>query len=127
MYKRGDLIVEVRVPAGGPDFAAAFEKTGRTRVDVALVNCAAAVAASGGVIEKARIAINGISAAPHIAGSAGDYLAGKPCSEEAFVEAGRLVAEGVSPRDDHRASGEDRRKAAGVLAARALSRAVEAV
>jgi CO/xanthine dehydrogenase FAD-binding subunit len=126
VYRRGDLILEVKVPAGDRRFAAAFEKTGRTQVDVATVNCAAAVAVSDGVIEEARVALNGISAVPHVATAAVAYLAGKPCSEDVFVEAGRLVSEGVSPRDDHRASGEYRRKAAGVLAARALSRAAGA-
>jgi CO/xanthine dehydrogenase FAD-binding subunit len=42
VYRRGDLIVEIRVPAGQEGLASAFEKTGRTRVDVAIVSCAAA-------------------------------------------------------------------------------------
>ncbi|MCK4512350.1 FAD binding domain-containing protein, partial [bacterium] len=54
VYRRGDLIVEIRVPAGHGGLASAFEKTGRTRVDVAIVSCAAAVAVSGGTIEMAR-------------------------------------------------------------------------
>jgi len=126
VYRRGDLIVEIRVPAGHEGLASAFEKTGRTRVDVAIVSCAAAVAVSGGTIETARVVLNGISAVPHVAADAGAYLAGKSPTEDVFREAGRLVSESVSPRGDHRASADYRRKVAGVMTARALSRASSA-
>ena len=124
VYRRGDLIVEVIVPEGHARLSVAFEKTGRTRVDVAIVNCAAAVAMDGDVIGEARIVLNGVSAAPFVADEAGASLAGRAPSEYAFQEAGRLVADSVSPRSDHRAGGDYRRKLAGVLAARAVSRAV---
>jgi len=124
VYRRGDLIVEVVVPEGHERLSVAFEKTGRTRVDVAIVNCAAAIAMDGSVIGEARIVLNGVSAAPLVAAEAGAFLAGKAPSEDAFQEAGRLVADSVSPRSDHRAGGDYRRKLAGVLAARAVSRAV---
>lgn len=123
VYRREDLIVEVRVPGGHEDLASAFEKTGRTRVDVAIVNCAVAVTVCGGTIEAARVALNGVSAVPFVAADAGAYLAGKSPTEDVFREAGRLVSESVSPRGDHRASADYRRKVAGVMTARALSRA----
>ncbi len=123
VYRRGDLIVEIRVPAGHEGLASAFEKTGRTRVDVAIVNCAAAVALCDGTIEAARVALNGISTIPFIATGAGAYLVGKAPTEDVFREAGRLVSESVSPRGDHRASADYRRKVAGVMTTRALSRA----
>ncbi len=123
VYRRGDLIVEIRVPAGHEGLASAFEKTGRTRVDVAVVNCAAAVALCDGSIEAARVALNGISTIPFIATDAGAYLVGKPPTEDVFREAGRLVSGSVSPRGDHRASADYRRKVAGVMTTRALSRA----
>jgi carbon-monoxide dehydrogenase medium subunit len=127
VYRRGDLIVEIRVSVGHEGLASAFEKTGRTRVDVAIVSCAAAVAVSGGTIEMARVVLNGISPVPYVAADAGAYLAGKSPTEDVFREAGRLVSENVSPRGDHRASADYRRKVAGVMTARALSRAAGAV
>lgn len=123
VYRRGDLIVEMRVPTGHDGLASAFEKTGRTRVDVAIVSCAAAVAVSGGTIEMARVVLNGTSSVPHVATDAEAYLTGEPPTEDVFREAGRLVSASVSPRGDHRASAEYRRKVAGVMTARALSRA----
>jgi carbon-monoxide dehydrogenase medium subunit len=121
VYRRGDLIVEVRVASGHERFSVAFEKTGRTRVDVAIVNCAAAIAVDDGVIDEARVVLNGVSAAPFIVSEAGAFLAGKAVSDEVFGEAGRLVSEGISARADHRASAEYRGKLAGVLTTRALS------
>ena len=126
VYRRGDLIVEIRVPAGHEGLASAFEKTGRTRVDVAIVSCAAALAVSGGTIETARVALNGISAVPYVAADAEAYLTGKSPTEDVFREGGRLASASVSPRGDHRASADYRRKVAGVMAARALSRAASA-
>ncbi len=127
VYQRGDLIVEIRVPAGHDGLASAFEKTGRTRVDVAIVNCAAAVSVDGGTIETARVVLNGISSVPHVATDAEAYLMGKSPTEDVFREAGHLVSASVSPRGDHRASADYRRKVAGVMAARALSRAAGGV
>jgi len=125
VYSRGDLIVDVRVPLGVDGLSSAFEKTGRTRVDVAILNCAAAVAVDGGVITSARLVLNGVSASPFVAEEAAGLLTGKPGSAELFEEAGALVVAGVEPRDDHRASGEYRRKVSGVIAARALTRAAD--
>jgi CO/xanthine dehydrogenase FAD-binding subunit len=126
VYRRGDLIVEIRVPAGLEGLASAFEKTGRTRVDVAIASCAAAVAVDGGTIGMARVVLNGISSVPYVAAGAEAYLTGKSPTEDVFREAGRLVSASVSPRGDHRASADYRRKVAGVVTARALSRAVSA-
>ncbi|MBN2565778.1 MAG: FAD binding domain-containing protein [Candidatus Eisenbacteria bacterium] len=123
IHKRGDLIVEVRVPAGPEGLVSAFEKTGRTRVDIAIVNCAAALAVTAGAIEHARIALNGMAAVPFVAADTQAFLMGKKPSEEVFEEAGRMVSASVSPRSDHRASADYRRKIAGVLAQRALARA----
>jgi carbon-monoxide dehydrogenase medium subunit len=126
VYTRGDLITEVRVPESSSTYSSAFEKTGRTKVDVAIVNCAAALSVSGGKMDKVRLALNGVSAAPYVAHDAMEFLAGKECAQDVFEEAARIVARGVDPRDDHRASADYRKKVSGVIAARALSRAAEA-
>jgi carbon-monoxide dehydrogenase medium subunit len=123
VYSRGDLILEVRVPEQSGT-ASAFEKTGRTRVDVAIVSCAASVSINGGAIAAAGVALGGLSALPVVAHEAAAFLVGKALTSDVIGEAGRMVSESVSPRSDHRAGGEYRRKVAGVLAARALSRAV---
>jgi CO/xanthine dehydrogenase FAD-binding subunit len=122
VYSRGDLILEVRIPQQNGSVSA-FEKTGRTRVDVAIVSCAASVTLKGGAIEAARIALGGLTALPVVASEAAAFLAGRAPTPDVFRDAGQLVLESVSPRSDHRAGGEYRRKVAGVLATRVLSRA----
>ena len=122
-FRKGDLITEVRIPAAARGLSGAFDKIGRKRVDVALVGCAAALDIDGGVIRTGRIALNGVAGSPVRVTSAESALAGSRPTEEAFREAARLASESVSPRTDHRASGEYRRKLVAVLVRRALARA----
>jgi carbon-monoxide dehydrogenase medium subunit len=124
VHKRGDLIVEVRVPAGPEGLVSAFEKTGRTRVDIAIVNCAVAMDIVSGRIKRARVVLNGVAAVPFVATQAQTFLEGKAASEAVFSEAGRIVSRSVSPRTDRRASADYRRKIAGVITQRALAKAV---
>jgi CO/xanthine dehydrogenase FAD-binding subunit len=123
VYTKGDLITEVRVPSVPAGLASAFEKAGRMRVDVAMVNCAVALVAEGDTIVHARIALNGVTARPVVASEAASLLTGKKVSAELFAQVGESVSAGLTPRDDHRAGAEYRKKVAGVLARRALARA----
>jgi carbon-monoxide dehydrogenase medium subunit len=119
----GDLIVDVRVPTEASGLHGAFEKHGRKRLDVALVNCAAAVRVEGGRIAEARLALNGVGGAPARRREVEAFLKGNEASPAVFEEAGRMVSASVARRTDHRASGEYRNRIAGVAAKRALMRA----
>lgn len=123
VFRKGDLLVEVRVPVEASRFSGAFEKVGRKRLDVAVVNCAAALSVSGGAILEARIALNGVGPIPLRARDAERSLAGASASEADFGNAARLAAAALEPRSDHRASAEYRKKVAAVLVRRALVRA----
>lgn len=123
VFARGDLIADVRVPAATPGLRGAFEKHGRKRLDVALVNCAAAVRLDGGRIAEARLALNGVGGPPARRPDIEAFLAGKEPSPAVFEEAGRMVSAAVTPRSDHRASAAYRTRLAGVAARRALARA----
>jgi carbon-monoxide dehydrogenase medium subunit len=123
VFSAGDLIVDVRVPAETPGLRGAFEKHGRKRLDVALVNCAAAVRMEGGRIAEARLALNGVSGAPARRRDIEAFLKGREAAQAVLEEAGRMVSSSVVPRADHRASVEYRKTIAGVAAKRALMRA----
>jgi len=123
VFAAGDLIVDVRVPAETPGLRGAFEKHGRKRLDVALVNCAAAVRIESGRIAEARLALNGVGGAPVRRRDVEAFLVGKAAAAVTFEEAGRMVSAVVEPKTDHRASGEYRKRIAGVAAKRALMRA----
>lgn len=126
-FRKGDLIVEVRVPVASSERRGAFEKIGRKRIDVAIVNCAACLELAGGRIRRARLTLGGIGASPVRLRPAEDLLRGSEASVDAFAEAAALAVRGIEPRSDHRASSDYRRKVAAVLLRRALERAAGTV
>jgi carbon-monoxide dehydrogenase medium subunit len=123
VLRKGDLIVEVRVPLGDTERRGAFEKIGRKRIDVAIVNCGVCLELAGGRVRKARLALGGIGASPIRLRSAEDLLMDAEAAPEPFADAAGLAAREIDPRSDHRASGDYRRKVAAVLLRRALGRA----
>jgi CO/xanthine dehydrogenase FAD-binding subunit len=124
-HKKGDLIVEVRVPGASRNLTAAFEKLGRLKLDIATVNAAAAVRVEGGGVVHARAAVSGTGRPPARLHDVETFLIGQKADRETFEEAGRIASESVDPRSNHRASGEYRKKMIGVLVRRALERAAE--
>jgi carbon-monoxide dehydrogenase medium subunit len=122
-FRKGDLIVEVRVPLANSERRGAFEKIGRKQIDVAIVNCAACLELAGGRVRRARLALGGIGASPVRLRPAEDLLEDSEASVDAFAEAAALAVREVEPRSDYRASSEYRRKVAAVLLRRALHRA----
>lgn len=126
VFRKGDLILEVRVPISSRGLTGGFAKIGRKKLDVAVVNAAAVLTVEDGVVGDARVALNGVGPAPVRAGDAESYLEGREAGPDAFGEAGRIAAAGISPRSDHRASAAYRSKIAAVAVERALARAAEA-
>ncbi len=123
VYRRGDLIVEVKIPAPPAGLRCAFEKTGRMKVDVAIVSCAASLVVENDRVALARIVLGGTGARPVVVEPAASFLLGKTPSPDVFERAGSIVSESVSPREDHRASSAYRKKVAAVVTRRALERA----
>lgn len=122
-FKKGDLIVEFRIPAAYATLSAGFVKIGRKRLDVAVVNAAAALATDGAAITRAMVALGALGPAPTRLSECESFLSGKSASEDVFEEAGRIASSAVSPRTDHRASGDYRRKVSATAVKRALMRA----
>jgi carbon-monoxide dehydrogenase medium subunit len=81
--------------------------------------------ASGDTIERARVGLVAIAPTPKFAAEASQWLAGKPPTEETFVQAGELAKQVASPIDDMRGTVEFRRHLVGVLTKRTLAKAVE--
>ncbi len=125
LHRKGDLVVEVRVPPVSRGLTAAFEKLGRIKLDIAIVNAAAALRVEEGGIADARVAVNGTGRPPSRLREVEAFLSGKPTVRETFEEAGRVASASVDPRSNHRASGAYRKKMIGVLVRRALARAAE--
>ncbi|MBI2462263.1 MAG: xanthine dehydrogenase family protein subunit M [Candidatus Rokubacteria bacterium] len=123
-----ELLVEARFPAPPPRSGSAFLEVSRRHGDFALVGVAAVVTLDeGGVLTHAALALTGVGPTPVLAEEAARVLVGDRPTPQAFEAAARKVSEGLRPDADLHASAEYRRHVAGVLARRALARAVEQV
>jgi len=116
----GELLVAVRIPAGGA--CAAYQKmTTRRGFEMALVAVAASLSFEAGHVRRARIALAG--AAPTVLRAAGAEaaLAGRQLTRASADAAARVAADAdAQPLDDHRASARYRRHLVATLTRRAL-------
>jgi len=120
-----EIVVEIHVPARGPE-GTAFVEVARRHGDFALVGVAAAVAGpKGGPIERASIALSGVAAAPVRAREAEQVLVGARPSARLFTEAGRAAVAPLAPPSDIHATAAYRRRLASVLIERAVARAAQ--
>jgi carbon-monoxide dehydrogenase medium subunit len=118
-----ELLVELRLPAMAEGHGVAFHEIARRHGDFALVGVGAAVALQGGKIADARLAFIGVGGAPVRAREAEKLLVGEEPSAELFAEAAERAKGELDPAGDTHASGEYRRRVAGVVAQRALAEA----
>lgn len=94
----GDLLTHVRIPGDWAGARFYWEKVrDRKSWDWALVSVAAAFVESGGRIERARIALNGIAPYPVRLGEVEELVAGRPANAETADAAGELATRGFRP------------------------------
>ena len=120
-----ELLVEVRIPASAATFRTAFIEIARRHGDFALVGVAAAIALDGdGLINDARLVFTGVGLMPVRAREAEASLLGTSGDSAALATAADRVTGELQPRTDGHASGDYRRRVAGVLTRRALAEAM---
>lgn len=117
-----EVLVEIRIPAGGRDRAWAFDEVAPRHGDFALVGTAVVAEAAGDrEVSSARVVLFGVADKPIRAVEAEQFLAGRSLAdEEAAREAGRLAAAPLDPPSDTHAPGRYRQEVAAVLVERAL-------
>jgi xanthine dehydrogenase YagS FAD-binding subunit len=95
----GDLLTAIRLPAAWAGARFYFEKVRDRQVwDFALVSVASAmVLASGGAIERMRLAVNGVAARPLRLQAVEALVRGRPANEATAVVAANLAIEGAQP------------------------------
>jgi xanthine dehydrogenase YagS FAD-binding subunit len=94
----GELLTAIRIPATWAGAEAYFEKVRERQVwDFPLVNIAASLKVSNGVIQSSRIVVNAVAARPMRLKSVEDAVAGKPRNEETARMAGELAVQGAQP------------------------------
>jgi aerobic carbon-monoxide dehydrogenase medium subunit len=118
----GELLTEIRIPlrAGG---SSAHEKVERRAGDWAIAAASAAVWIEDGAIADVGIALSAVGLTTIHLRRAEELLRGKGPTHELFAQAGEIAAEDCSPTADGRGPVDYKRHLAGVLTARALSRA----
>jgi CO/xanthine dehydrogenase FAD-binding subunit len=121
VFRKGDLIVEVRIGDRARRLRGGYQKLGRKKLDVALVNAAVALALEGEAITLARVATNGCSASPVRSLEAERLLVGARPSAGLFAKAALTAAGNLTPKSDVRATAYYRSRIAAVAVRRALA------
>ncbi len=123
VLRPGEFLKEVRVPTQVENTGASFQKLGRTKVDIALVNAACRITVEDGIVHDSRIVLGAVAPTPVRAREAETRLNGGKLNEVAVAEASELAASATSPISDVRASAEYRREISKVLVRRAINEA----
>ncbi len=128
VLRDGEFLVAIHMPAPPIRFGAHYLRfIPRNEMDIAVVGAGASVVLdeAGERFEQARVALGAVAPTPLLVAEAGEYLAGKPVSEDVVDEAARLAKEAARPIDDMRGSVRQRKHLSAVLTRRALWKAIE--
>jgi carbon-monoxide dehydrogenase medium subunit len=122
----GEIITEVRIPVPPPRSGGAYFKLERKVGDFATAAVAAQLTLGGNdVCERIGIGLTNVGPTPIKAKRAEEALRGKKIDGEAIKRAAQLASEESEPKEDLRGSEAYKRDLVRVLAARAISRALE--
>jgi len=121
-----EIVTEIRIPAPPLRSGGAYQKLERKVGDYATAAAAAQVTlTASGTIERAGLGLTNAGKTPVHATAAEQYLRGRKPDRATLGEAARIAAQAASPTADRRGAVEYKREMARVMAARALSQAVE--
>jgi carbon-monoxide dehydrogenase medium subunit len=124
--EHGEILTEVRIPIPPPRSGGAYFKLERKVGDFATAAVAAQLTLGGNdVCERIGIGLTNVGPTPIKAKRAEEALRGKKIDGEAIKRAAQLASEESEPKEDLRGSEAYKRDLVRVLAARAISRALE--
>ena len=121
-----EMLIEIVIPVHGHS-SSAYAKVERRTGDWAVTAAGAAVTVEGGEIARAAVGLTAVDPDPSGLADIADYLTGRPPSEEAFAQAGRMAAQVCSPVGDARGTVDYKRHLASELTIRTLRTAVDRV
>ncbi|GAA1549106.1 FAD binding domain-containing protein [Nocardioides humi] len=96
-----ELVVEVRFPVAGPGHGWAWRELSPRNGNFPFAGAGVALAFADGVIERAAVALCGISDRPVRATAAEQALVGERWTPDLLTDAAALVVEGIAPRPDN--------------------------
>jgi CO/xanthine dehydrogenase FAD-binding subunit len=121
-----ELLLELVVPAPGPNSGGQYLRhTPRRELDIAVVGVASQLTMSGGICQKARIALASVAPTPVRAMAAEAALVGQSVTPELIERAAALAVDAARPISDQRGSADFRRHLVRVLTQRTLTTALE--
>ena len=116
---KGEFLREIRIPVQ-PEKTASFQKIGRTKVDIALVNVACSLTIDRGKIKDSRVVLGAVAPTPVRAREAESILDGLIVHNITLDEVADVAVNATRPISDHRASEDYRREMSRVLVKRAI-------
>jgi carbon-monoxide dehydrogenase medium subunit len=94
-------------------------------MDIAVAGAGVSVSLNNGAFQDARIALASVAPTPLFVREAGEYLAGRPVSDESIQGAAEIARDSAKPITDMRGTIEFRKHLCEVLTRRALNTAVQ--
>lgn len=125
--KYDELLVEIKVPIGGPNTVAAYEKIANKASRYAIVGVAAQITMKNGKCVNARVAVTGAGEKAVRATDTEQLLIGSEISNKVIVKASTVADKGIDCLQDIHASADYRAHLTRVAAQRAISKALEAL
>ena len=126
--QNGEFLVSLKLPPVQPGFGAAYLRfIPRNEMDIAVVGAGAAVQLdeSRNNFVSARVSLGAVAPKPLYIPEAGAALAGKPVNAATIEEAAKIAQAAATPITDMRGTAEHRKHLSGVMARRAIEKAVE--
>jgi CO/xanthine dehydrogenase FAD-binding subunit len=124
----GEILVSVSIPAPQAHSGAAYLRfIPRNEMDIAVAGVGASVIldGSGQNFVSGRIALASVAPTPVFSQAAGDFLAGKPVSDEIIEQAAEKAMADAKPITDMRGTIKQRTHLIGVLTRRTLNNAIK--
>jgi CO/xanthine dehydrogenase FAD-binding subunit len=120
--RSGELVKELFIPSPARGSGTSFQRSTRTAMDIALVNCAVYLhlGSHDGIIKDIRIALGAVAPTPLRARDAEEALRGTTGATDNIEQAVARAVACARPIDDVRASADYRREMVRVLSRRAI-------
>jgi carbon-monoxide dehydrogenase medium subunit len=124
VLKKGELLKEVRIPNPPSRTGTCFSKIGRSKLDIALVNCSVRLTFDeNDRIEAARVVLGSVAPTPVRTKGSEMMLVGNILDEELIGKVSQKASSEIKPISDVRSSAEYRREVCRVLVERNLKEA----
>ncbi len=121
------VLAEVRIPKTPVEGKGAFLKCSPSSIDKAMINLGVYAEIEHGRCRRVRVAVGAVTRIPHRLGEVEALMSDQILEPELIEEAAELVARGVEPMLDIRASVEKRRSLLSVLFKRAAHQLAQAI